>query len=364
MHGTTRAAYNRLNLASRAPFMKTAHAQVLVAVVAISSLTGPRPLIAQTSQPKLSFEVASVKPSPPFDPAKVEADARAGRAARVGVFISSSRAEYLHLSLKQLIALAYRMRSYQVSGPGWLGTEAFDIEATIPEGASQEDAPAMLRSLLEERFNLTAHRATEEQKVLALELGKNGLKLKESATKPEPIDESVPLKPGETEAKSGFGTVRIARRGDGSATRNMGEKGTLTYKYNYGSPNQVLQIESSFIHLESNCVTMSGFADTLTMILQGFRGQQVVDMTDLKGAYELAANLSIFDLMSMAHVPGLEPSGAEAGAPNAVPAIVTPASAGDSLFHAVEKMGLKLEERKTPAEVMIIDRVDKMPTEN
>ena len=35
-----------------------------------------------------------------------------------------------------------------------MSTERFDIEAKMPDGASKDDAPAMLRTLLEERFRL------------------------------------------------------------------------------------------------------------------------------------------------------------------------------------------------------------------
>jgi uncharacterized protein (TIGR03435 family) len=39
-------------------------------------------------------------------------------------------------------------------------------------------------------------------------------------------------------------------------------------------------------------------------------------------------------------------------------------SSGDSLLGALEKVGLKLETRKAPLEVLVIDHVLRVPTEN
>lgn len=58
-----------------------------------------------------------------------------------------------------------------------MATTRFDILAKMPEGASKDDAPAMLQTLLKDRLKLIAHRATEEQPVLALVNGKNGRSL-------------------------------------------------------------------------------------------------------------------------------------------------------------------------------------------
>ena len=76
----------------------------------------------------------------------------------------------------------------------------------MPEGASKDDAPGMLVSLLEERFKLAAHRDNQEHPVLALMVGKDGPKLKESPAATEPIDENAPLKPGRSRS-----TVRTGK---------------------------------------------------------------------------------------------------------------------------------------------------------
>ncbi len=56
---------------------------------------------------------------------------------------------------------AYGLNSaVQIEGPGWLWQETYDMDAPLPEGASKEQAPAMLRALLAERFKLSAHTVT------------------------------------------------------------------------------------------------------------------------------------------------------------------------------------------------------------
>ena len=65
-------------------------------------------------------------------------------------------------------------------------TERFDILAKMPEGATKEQVPEMLQSLLAERFGLTFHKEMREQPVYAPVVAKGGPKLKESSTEEEP----------------------------------------------------------------------------------------------------------------------------------------------------------------------------------
>jgi len=313
----------------------------------------------QAASPKLAFEVASVKPSPPLDPVKIRADMEAGKMPRLGAHVSADRAEYIQLTLKGLIAEAYKVKAYQISGPEWLGSERFDVEATMPQGASKNDAPAMLQALLEDRFKLVAHRETADQKVLALVVGKNGTKLKESTANPQPIDPNAPLKPGQMMMDGPNGPMRMTRNPDGSVTFDMGVKGTITQK---------LDAQNQAIRMESSMVTMAGFADTLSAILAPMGGRQVVDMTGLKGNYEVAVEISLSDLMALARSEGFgpppPPPGGGASANSGPAATASEPGGGTSIYQSVEQMGLKLEERKAPVEELVIDHVEKMPTEN
>jgi uncharacterized protein (TIGR03435 family) len=314
----------------------------------------------QTAASNPAFDVASVRPSPPLDMAKLAEEMRAGKMPRFGPNINASRAEYIYMSLKDLIATAYKVKPYQITGPAWLPAERFDIVAKMPEGASKDDAPRMLESLLEERFKLVAHRDTQEHPVLALVVAKDGPKLKESPVTTESVDENAPLKPGETKIDTPEGPVRITKNADGSSTINRGAKGTFTQK---------MDMQAQTITLESSRTTMSGFADMLTTVLQmgGGGGRQVVDKTGIKGNYQVALEISMADVMAAAraqgfNAPTIPPGGGAAGASPASAA--SDPNGSSTVFASVKKLGLKLEPSKAMVEQLVIDHVEKTPTEN
>jgi uncharacterized protein (TIGR03435 family) len=177
-----------------------------------------------------TFDVATVKPAAPLDMAKLAAAMQAGQPPKLGPHVESGRAEYTYMSLRDLIAMAYNVKSFQVSGPGWLATTRFDINAKMPDGAMKDAAPAMLQTLLKERFKLTAHLSTEERPVLALVVAPGGARLKPAAETPAAIEEDTPLKPGEMKMNSLDGPIRVRVSPDGSTTINMGVKGIFTQK--------------------------------------------------------------------------------------------------------------------------------------
>jgi uncharacterized protein (TIGR03435 family) len=283
----------------------------------------------------------------------------------MGIHISGLRAEYNYLTLKELITVAYEVKDYQITGPSWLAEEHFDIVAKMPEGSTKDDAPKMLQALLKERFKLEAHIEKQEHPVLALVVGKGGPKLQASPAAPQPIDPDAPLKAGEMKMDTADGPVRMTTRADGSATMNMGAKGTYQIK-----------MDGTTIHLDADTVTMAGFADMLTRVMQmgGGGGKPVVDMTQLKGNYQVAVDLSMADLMAMARAQlgdmgmsmpgGTGAAGGGAGSGAASTAASDPGGSGATVYASVEKLGLKLESRKAPVEQVVVDRMEKTPTEN
>jgi uncharacterized protein (TIGR03435 family) len=319
---------------------------------------------AAYGQTKPAFEVATIKPSPPMDMAKVAAALQAGGKMPVGANVEFLRAEYRYLDLRSLMSYAYGVKPYQITGPDWLATTRFDILAKMPEGSKKEDAPKMLQTLLEDRFQLTTHRGSAEHPVLALVVGKGGPKLKASAEKPVAIDESAPLKPGELKMDSQDGPVRVKiDMTTGSSVIDMGLRGKMSYRLNPATQT---------FHIDFSMTTMGGFADMITQLFEqigGTGGRQVVDMTEIKGNYDASIDLSLMELMAMARAAGADiPGGGPAGGPGGPGGrgnvASDPGGGGTSLAEAVQSMGLKLESRKATVDQLIVDHIEKAPTEN
>jgi len=131
-------------------------------------------LLAATApgQPQRAFEVASIKTAPPYNMENVHSGKM-----KLGMKVDGARVEFGATALTELIARAYRVRTFQVSGPGWMSDERYDILAKLPEGSTPDEIPEMLQSLLAERFRLRVHRDTKEYGVYALVVAKDGVRL-------------------------------------------------------------------------------------------------------------------------------------------------------------------------------------------
>ncbi len=131
-----------------------------------------------------AFEVASVKPSPP-PPLGLEgvydriSDQMYEAMPFGGVPTDESRMRVIlrRRTIASLIALAYRLREADLSGPGWITDKRFEIVATIPKGLTAASANEMLQSLLEDRFGLRCHWGKKEERVYTLLVGRGGPKL-------------------------------------------------------------------------------------------------------------------------------------------------------------------------------------------
>jgi uncharacterized protein (TIGR03435 family) len=132
----------------------------------------PKPMAADAN---LDFEVATIKPS---DPAVQGQSILVGRGG-ANMFTTTNT------TLNDLLVLAYGVHLQQITGgPGWLGTEKFDITAK-PEQPGIPDATqltTMVRKLITERFKLTFHRETKELSAYTITVGKNGPKLSKNET--------------------------------------------------------------------------------------------------------------------------------------------------------------------------------------
>src|SRR5207253_8150628 len=101
---------------------------------------------SQTTRP--AFEVASIRPS--ID-APRQAVAAAGR-------VDGAQFRIAGLTIKDYISMAYALKLNQISGPDWITTDRFDIVAALPGGSLPDQVPAMMQTLLEDRFELKTHR--------------------------------------------------------------------------------------------------------------------------------------------------------------------------------------------------------------
>ena len=163
---------------------------VLISIVLAVAFAG---LLSGQAASGPTFEVATVKPSA-VDIMKLAAQMQSGQAPAIGAHVDRARAQYTFMSLKDLIATAYRLKPFQITGPDWLIAISlrFDIVGKMPDGSTVDQAPQMLQALLAERFKLTVHREKKEHPVMALVVGKGGPKLHESPPDPaRPFARSV-----------------------------------------------------------------------------------------------------------------------------------------------------------------------------
>jgi len=107
----------------------------------------------------------------------------------------------------------------------------------------------------------------------------------------------------------------------------------------------------------------------LAEMLSRFVDRPVVDMTELKGNYQVALALSMEDLGNVARKVSSETGimmpmpGPAAGDAARAPSAAASAPS-TSVFSAVQQLGLKLDPRKAPVEMIVIDHLEKAPTEN
>jgi uncharacterized protein (TIGR03435 family) len=295
----------------------------------------------------LAFEVASVRPA--AEPGRVPMFCIIPCAPGERLSVEGSRVDIRYMSLYQLIVRAYRIKLFhQLTGPDWMRSQRFDIMAKIPEGVSKDRVPEMLQNLLAERFKLSIHFDHKEQPVYALIVGKNGSKLREASAD---ADASVPASPGDRTMYSGQGDARMLEGGNVVVTG-----GTL-------GPIQVAR-GTRGLRMEFSKLTMGG----LTELLAPHEDHPVVDMTNLRGTY-------VFVWEDNPPLPPEGGSGERGGKRSGPPdggrsggdsleAGPPRDPLGDSLFAAIEKAGLKLESRKAPVEVIVVDHLEKTPTEN
>ena len=270
----------------------------------------------QAQHAKPEFEVASVHPTPPSQE----------HGMSLALKLDASQVRVIALPLRDIIATAYRVRPYQITGPDWITTTPFDISAKMPGGATIRQVPDMLQALLADRFGLVFHREKKDLPVYALVVGKGPLKLRAHAT-----------------------------GGDGAADR-------LTWNLS-GNPAGVSNVSGdgssySFVggKFEGKKLTVAALAGEL----ERYSPRPIVDMTQLTGAFDAA-----FIVTPEAYGQLLGRAAINSGM--VMPPqmrIQIESSEFNALPEAVEQLGLRLESRRMPIETLVVDEVRKTPTEN
>ena len=263
---------------------------------------------AAQSPGRLSFEVASVKPT------KSQDFRNSGIRRQPG-----GRITITNIPLYRIILVAYHINAAFNSprltgGPDWVRSEGFDIEAVPPEGAIPVSLPAreqdnrsrlMLQNLLADRFKLAVRSETKEIPAYVLTVSAKGSK---------PAKSSVT----EDQCVSGTGPGDIpCHRLSGGIGRGLHGKAV-------------------------------SIAD-ITGMVENWTDRPIVDQTGLAGLFEVETE----GWAPMLPRPRGEGAEAEALADPTRP----------TLFMIFDKLGLKLEAKKAPVEVYVIEHAER-PGEN
>jgi uncharacterized protein (TIGR03435 family) len=139
---------------------------------------GNTPAIHAQTAPPLEFDAASI------GPIKDSGDGGRGGPAD-GSPLRFTQGKVMSVTptgvtARRIVFDAYQVLPYQVSGgPGWLGSDRFDVEAVSASATSEEQLRLMLQTLLSQRFKLRIHHESRNMEVYALTVAKSGLKLHE-----------------------------------------------------------------------------------------------------------------------------------------------------------------------------------------
>jgi uncharacterized protein (TIGR03435 family) len=241
------------------------------------------------------------------------------------VHITKNQVRFAYLSLRDYLSIAFSVPIHQVSGPEWINSARFDIAATMPENATDADFPRMMEALLRDRFKLQAHRESRESPILALEVGRSGTTL---VATPDDTPKDAPV----SVTSSGSAQGVSADLGNGSSF-------TLTNN-----------------RFDFRKVTMQAVADTLGRFMR----YPVLNRTYLEGRFDIGFNIAPEDYM-----PLMIRSAVNAGVtlpPQALQMLDAP-SLG-SVENGLRSLGLSLEERRAPLDYLVVDSIERTPTDN
>jgi uncharacterized protein (TIGR03435 family) len=226
----------------------------------------------------------------------------------------AGRIVFTNVTLMSVLLRAYDLKPLQATGPDWLSSERYDITATIPPGATKEEFKLMLQHLLAERFHLALHHESRQLQGYELVKSKTETKLKQSQ---ETGQDVVPTEAPKTDA-NGFPQLTAP-----GLLIMEGVRGTAVVSF-----------------LTARAQPISALTELLS---KEFR-LPVLDKTGLSGKFD-------FTLEFAPQAPGALPRETADEASNLISAVP-------------QQLGLKLRSKKIPIDVLIVDRANKLPTEN
>lgn len=263
--------------------------------------------------PKPEFEVASVRgpTSPEFNVMK------GGPGTSDPEHIS-----FTHVALRTIVLRAFGLKVNELVGPDWLldTNIVYDIQAKVPAGTTNDQADAMMQNLVKDRFHLAYHFEKRTFDGYNLVIAKGGTKLKPVAcpqgpASPDADPDSVHMPAAKDE--EGFPILAPCK------PSFQGQ----------GGPDGHLRTTARALPISRVLVMLQG-----TLQLR-YHVNYLIDKTGLTGAYDFKLDQS-----------------------NRAPDVDSPAA---DFFTAVqEQLGLRFEKTKVEAQVLVIDHIDKVPTEN
>jgi uncharacterized protein (TIGR03435 family) len=160
------------------------------------------------------------------------------------------------------------------------------------------------------------------------------------------------LGPDGAKMKAGADGEKMKMAGPGGAGGGPGRGGMMM---SMGGPGGNAQ-------MKLGRATMGSFADMLSNMLD----RPVLNMTEIEGNYDIALDVSMDDMVGMRKAMGgrgpMMAGGGGGGGGEHGPAPDAAPSA--SIFQAIQTLGLKLEPRKAPVDRIIVEKAEKVPTEN
>jgi uncharacterized protein (TIGR03435 family) len=268
---------------------------------------------AQSPAKTPQFEVADIRVNKSGDP-------------QTGEFLPSGLVTLRGVTVKTLIGIAWKesrvlpelssmsvglaptvsqfnnvLGEYLKGGPPWIDSDRFDVLAKAPAGTPNDTLRLMMQNLLQDRFHVSVHKEEKLMKVYAMTVAKGGHKLTPGQVSTDPV-----------------------------CGRRIGE--------------------DNVYHRDCKDMSMQQLAEQLaTFAPRFFEGRPVVDATELKGGWSFTVDWTPLS-------GGL----AGIGAPSD-----QEFDTGTTIFKTMEKnLGLKLDKRDLPMPIVVIDKVDRVPTDN